>query len=244
MLRLPPPARAHGVPWRALRRSYANAPWRRASSPGIGIPSGMSAASAASAFATGPAAAFNRASILPACSWESAPCRLALARIFVPPGPAAPLRHAHLASGQQQLNEQTLDLLGKPPPERRDRGVAGMIVGRDETKRRLCHMPPVPARGSKTRPPHNHESKCPAAFPDDAAPGRNHDNRRSSREDRARRSPPRRSAPNASPAATRPPAAATETRSAGPSRGSRSSAGARHHARINATNPSHAAAVR
>ncbi len=44
-------------------------------------------------------------------------------------------QHAHLARQQQHLNEQPLDLLEKPPPERRDRVVVGMIVGRDKTER-------------------------------------------------------------------------------------------------------------
>ena len=47
----------------------------------------------------------------------------------------AHLQHAHLARQQQHLNEQRLDLLEKPSPERRDRVVVGMIVGRDEAER-------------------------------------------------------------------------------------------------------------
>ena len=47
----------------------------------------------------------------------------------------AHLQHAHLARQQQHLNEQPLDLLEKPPPERRDRVVVGMIVGRNEAER-------------------------------------------------------------------------------------------------------------
>ena len=76
--------------------------------------------------------------------------RLDLARMFigkraVPAGVGVDFRavepdrphfqHAHLASQQQHLNEQPLDLLEKPPPERRDRVVVGMIVGRDKTER-------------------------------------------------------------------------------------------------------------
>jgi hypothetical protein len=45
------------------------------------------------------------------------------------------LQNAHLARKQQHLDEQLLDLFEKPPPERGDRVVVGMIVGRDEPKR-------------------------------------------------------------------------------------------------------------
>jgi hypothetical protein len=58
------------------------------------------------------------------------------------------LQHAHLARQQQNLNEQSFDLFEKPPPERRDRVVVGMIVGRDETERhRVVRRPlQLPAR--------------------------------------------------------------------------------------------------
>ena len=47
----------------------------------------------------------------------------------------AHLQNAHLARQQQHLNEQRLDLFQKPPPERRDGVVIGMIVGGDEAER-------------------------------------------------------------------------------------------------------------
>ena len=58
------------------------------------------------------------------------------------------LQHAHLTRQQQNLNEQRFDLFEKPPPERRDCIVVGMIVGRDETKRhRVVRRPlQLPAR--------------------------------------------------------------------------------------------------
>ena len=65
---------------------------RRASSSGIDKSSGRSAASAASAFANRSAtSACNCASILPACSCDSALWRLALAWIFVPSRPIVPI---------------------------------------------------------------------------------------------------------------------------------------------------------
>jgi len=42
------------------------------------------------------------------------------------------LQHAHLARQMQHLNEQRLNLFQKPPPERRDRVVVRMVVGRYE----------------------------------------------------------------------------------------------------------------
>ena len=45
------------------------------------------------------------------------------------------LQHAHLARKQKNLNEQLLDISKKPPPERSDRVVVRMVVGRDEAKR-------------------------------------------------------------------------------------------------------------
>ena len=47
----------------------------------------------------------------------------------------AHLEHAHLARHRQHLDEQPLDLLEKPPPERRDRVVIRMLVRRDEAER-------------------------------------------------------------------------------------------------------------
>ena len=47
----------------------------------------------------------------------------------------AHLEHAHLARHRQHLDEQPLDLLEKPAPERRDRVVIGMLVRRDEAER-------------------------------------------------------------------------------------------------------------
>ena len=47
----------------------------------------------------------------------------------------AHLEHAHLARHRQHLDEQTLDLLEKPPPERGDGVVIGMLVRRDEAER-------------------------------------------------------------------------------------------------------------
>ena len=47
----------------------------------------------------------------------------------------AQLEHAHLARHRQHLDEQPLDLLEKPAPERRDRVVIGMLVRRDEAER-------------------------------------------------------------------------------------------------------------
>jgi hypothetical protein len=44
----------------------------------------------------------------------------------------AHLEHAHLARHRQHLDEQSLDLLEKPSPERRDRVVIRMLVRRDE----------------------------------------------------------------------------------------------------------------
>lgn len=44
-------------------------------------------------------------------------------------------QHTHLARQQQHLNEQRFDLFQKPPPERSDRVVVGMIVSRNEAKR-------------------------------------------------------------------------------------------------------------
>jgi hypothetical protein len=76
--------------------------------------------------------------------------RLDLARVFIrqramPAGIGMDLRavepdrshlqHAHLARHLQHLDKQRLDLLEKPPPERRDRVVVGMIVGRNEAER-------------------------------------------------------------------------------------------------------------
>src|SRR5689334_2942219 len=110
---------------------------RRASSSGIDIPSGTSAWSAASALAIRSAtSACNCASILPACSYDSALWRLALAWILVlrprdvPAGvgvvlgaverDSAQLQHAHLTGELQDLDEQRLDRLEEGPPERRD----------------------------------------------------------------------------------------------------------------------------
>ncbi len=45
------------------------------------------------------------------------------------------LQQAHLARPLQHLNEQRLNLFQKPPPERRDRVVVRMIVGRYEAER-------------------------------------------------------------------------------------------------------------
>ena len=76
--------------------------------------------------------------------------RLDLARLFirqraVPAGVGVDFRavepdrshsqNAHLAREQQHLNEQPLDLLEKPPPERRNRVMVGMIVSRNEAER-------------------------------------------------------------------------------------------------------------
>src|SRR3954466_6136722 len=114
--------------------SFASRSSRRASSSGIDRPSGRSARSAASALASNSAtSAFSCASILPACSYDSALWRLALAWILVPS--RAHPEHAHLARHRQHLDEQPLDLLEKPAPERRDRVVIGMLVGRDEAER-------------------------------------------------------------------------------------------------------------
>ena len=55
----------------------------------------------------------------------------------------AHLQHAHLARQQEHLNEQRLDLLQKPPPERRDRVVVGMIVGGDEAERHAVIARPL-----------------------------------------------------------------------------------------------------
>src|SRR3982751_4552502 len=106
--------------------SFASRSSRRANSSGIDRPSGRSARSAASALASN-SATFSCASILPACSYDSALCRLALAWILVPS--RAHLEHAHLARHRQHLDEQPLDLLEKPSPERGDRVVIGMLVG-------------------------------------------------------------------------------------------------------------------
>src|SRR4051812_39082260 len=46
----------------------------------------------------------------------------------------AHLEHAHRARHRQHLDEQTLDLLEKPAPERGDRVVIGMLVRRDEAE--------------------------------------------------------------------------------------------------------------
>src|SRR6266852_1958223 len=65
---------------------------RRANSSGIDMPSGTSALSAASARANNSAtSAFNCASILPACSYDNALCRLALAWILVPYSATVPI---------------------------------------------------------------------------------------------------------------------------------------------------------
>ena len=65
---------------------------RRASSSGIDIPSGRSAWSAASARAISSAtSACNCASILPACSYDSALWRLALAWTLVPSSATVPI---------------------------------------------------------------------------------------------------------------------------------------------------------
>ena len=45
------------------------------------------------------------------------------------------VQHAHLARQQRHLNEQPLDLLEKSSPERRNRVMVGMIVGRNEAER-------------------------------------------------------------------------------------------------------------
>jgi hypothetical protein len=45
------------------------------------------------------------------------------------------LQNAHLPRQQQNLNEKRLDLFQKPPAERRDSVVVGMIVGGDEAER-------------------------------------------------------------------------------------------------------------
>ena len=47
----------------------------------------------------------------------------------------AHLQNAHLARQKQHLNEQRLNLFQKPPPERRDGVVVGMIVGGNEAER-------------------------------------------------------------------------------------------------------------
>ena len=109
----------------------------------------------------------------------------------------AHLQHAHLARQQQHLNEQRLDLLQKPPPERRDRVVVGMVVRRDEAERHRSHRSPAPACGSKTPPSHSRKPECPAAARmigrrTGAAIAAAH-----RATGRARRSPPPRSAPDA-----------------------------------------------
>src|ERR1700747_2819447 len=48
----------------------------------------------------------------------------------------AQIENPHLASQQQHLHEQPLDLRQKPPPERRDRVVVRVVIRRDEAK---CH---------------------------------------------------------------------------------------------------------
>ena len=101
------------------------------------MPSGISAVSAASAFAIRSATS--------ALQLRFDLARMLVRQRAVPAGVGVDLRavqrhrahlqHAHLARQQQHLNEQRLDLFQKPTPERRDRVVVGMIVGGDETKR-------------------------------------------------------------------------------------------------------------
>ena len=92
---------------------------RRASSSGIDIPSGTSAVSAASASAiSSSTSAFNCASIFPACSYDSALCRLALACTLVPSSATVPSFTMPALPGQhQKLHKQTFDLRQKAPPE-------------------------------------------------------------------------------------------------------------------------------
>ena len=95
-----------------------------------------SAWSAASAFAISSAtSACSCASSLPACSYDSALCRLALAWIFVPSRPTVPSFSRPVAGQQQYLYEQALGLRQKPPPERRDRVVVRMLVRCDVAER-------------------------------------------------------------------------------------------------------------
>ena len=191
-----PPVRAHGVPRSRLdfARASASLPKRssrRASSSAIDMPSGMSAASAASALAIRSAtSAFE--------------LRLDLAGVFmrrqraVPAGVGVNLRavqrhrphlqNAHLPRQQQHLNEQSFDLLEKAPSECRDRVVVGMIVGRDEPERCRGHASSRSSlRLESLRPSHSHKPECPAASSGDRTPNPSRDSFRSSRQDRARR---------------------------------------------------------
>ena len=55
----------------------------------------------------------------------------------------AHLQHAHLARKQQHTDEQPLDLLEKPPPERGDRVVVGVVVGGDVAERHAVVSRPL-----------------------------------------------------------------------------------------------------
>ncbi len=155
----------------------------------------------------------------------------------------AHLRHAHLSRAKKNLHEQLLDIFEKTPPERRDRGVAGMAVGGDATKsgRVICRPLSYAARSSAARskisPSQWRKPKCPTPSGDARTKAPNRDNRRASREGRAHRSPRQRTAPNAFQAANRPPEAKADTPSPDQSSGNCSSAQARRKARINGAIP-------
>jgi hypothetical protein len=73
--------------------------------------------------------------------------RAVTAGIGVDLGPVEPhrahLQNAHLARQKQNLDEKRLDLLQKPPPERRDRVVIGVFVRRDEAERHAVVRRPL-----------------------------------------------------------------------------------------------------
>src|ERR1700739_3305209 len=115
---------------------------RRDSSSGTDMPSGISAWSAASARTISSAtSAFNCASILLACSCESAPCRGSTGspgvgmNLRAVERQSSQLQHAHLARQKQNLDKQHRDLGKEAPAEYRDRVVVGMFVGRKEAER-------------------------------------------------------------------------------------------------------------
>ena len=135
-------ARAHDAPGPAPRsppwprRSPPGRSSRRASSSGTLIPSGTSAASAASPSAISSATSafkpgFDLASMLP--RQGAGPVRIGV-DLGAVQRHRAELHHAGLARQQQHLHEQRLDPVQKAPTEHGDGVVVGMVVRRDEAE--------------------------------------------------------------------------------------------------------------
>src|SRR3954471_4945297 len=114
--------------------SFASRSSRRASSSGIDRPSGRSARSAASALASNSAtSAFSCASILPACSYDSALWRLALAWILVPSSATVPILSTPIsrATASTWTNNPSISWRNR----RRNAAIVSLLVRRDEAER-------------------------------------------------------------------------------------------------------------